>query len=81
MLKLKGTQIAIGTANTVGGATVVRCFNSNTTTAAVLTIAYANAVAWANCSVGPQAAETVLKASTDTVAMTGGLGVSVAISS
>lgn len=76
VLRLKGTQIAIGSANNVGGANLVRIVNTGA--AAVLTVAYANGTVYANCTVSNTEAVIVEKDPTDTVAGTNMLAVQIA---
>lgn len=62
-IRLKGAEVSIATANNVASATSVRVFN--TSTAAVLNVAYANGVTYANTTVGAGEAVVIVKAFDD----------------
>ena len=64
-IKLEGAEVSIASASSVANATVIRVFN--TSTAAVLNLAYANAVVYANTTVGAGEALVIVKGPTDTV--------------
>lgn len=78
ILKFRSPEISITAANNVALAPLIRCFN-NTASVAVLTVAYANGTAYANCTLGPQSETFVKKGSTDLVTLASGLAVAVAV--
>ena len=63
--KFRGPEISIAAANTVGLANLVRVYNSGS--AAILNMAYANGVVYANCTVAQNESITIEKATTDTL--------------
>jgi hypothetical protein len=77
VIKLLGAETAITTANNFGN-TANLCRVVNTTTAAVLNIAYANGVVYANTTVTNTAPVIVSKNLTDTLQGTGLLATPVA---
>lgn len=64
IVKLLGAEISIASANTVGGANLVRVINTGS--AAILNVANTTAV-YANCTVAQNESVTIEKAATDTV--------------
>lgn len=64
-IKLKGPEVSIASANTVGDATAVRIFNTGAT--AVCNIAYANGTVYANTTISNTESLVLVKSSTDTV--------------
>ena len=62
-IKLKGAEVSIASANNVGLAAVVRVVNPST--AAVLNLAYANGVVYANTTVTNTQPIVVVKNQTD----------------
>ena len=88
ILKIKGTEIACGTANTVSNATLVRCF-ANQAGPSVITLTtgtiangdqrgYANSTIYANCTVAGLSETILSKWSTDTVQGTNILATNIA---
>lgn len=76
ILRLKGFQISIASANTVGTSNLVRIVNTGA--AATLTVAYANGTVYANCTVSNTEAVILEKDPTDTVAGSNMLAVQIA---
>lgn len=76
ILRLKGAQISIGSANSVNSANLVRIVNTGA--AAVLNVAYANGTVYANCTVSNTEAVILEKDPTDTVAGANMLAVQIA---
>ena len=66
LLKLKGSEISISSANNVGLSKVVRVYNDNAASQ-VLTMAYANTTSYANCTIASKTWIVVQKDPTDTV--------------
>jgi len=64
-VKLKGAEVSIATANTVGDSTAVRIYNSGA--AAVCNVAYSNGTVYANATVTNTEALVLVKSNTDTV--------------
>lgn len=62
-IRLKGAEVSLGTANDVASATTVRVINTGT--AAVLNLAYANSVIYANTTVASGEAVVIVKGATD----------------
>jgi hypothetical protein len=68
-VKLLGSEIALSTANTVGLASVVRCYNN---TAAQVTMTRANTSGTiGTCTLASGVTEFYIKAPTDTIASSG----------
>lgn len=65
-IKLKGAEVSIASANTVGGATTVRVVNIGA--AAVVNLAYANGTVYANTTVSNTESIVIVKGPTDTLA-------------
>lgn len=76
-LKLKGSELSITSANTVGGAKFVRIYAANTA-AQVLTVTNATANVMGTCTVGPGSETLIIKEPTDLVTLATGLAVAVA---
>lgn len=66
VLKLKGTELSISSANNVGLASAVRVYNDNAASQ-VLTVAYANGTTYANCTLATKTWIVVQKQPTDTL--------------
>lgn len=66
VIKPKGSEVSIGTANTVGDSVLVRVINTGA--AANLTFAYANGTSYANVTVSNTESVVVEKAPSDTLA-------------
>lgn len=64
-VKLKGAEISISAANTVGNATAIRIINTGTRT--FCNVAYSNGSVYANVTVSNTESVVVVKSSTDTV--------------
>lgn len=64
-IRIKGAEVSIASANNVAEATTVRVINTGS--AAVLNLAYANGVVYANTTVLGSEAVVVSKGPTDTV--------------
>lgn len=64
-IKLKGTEVSIASANTVGNSSTVRVVNLGA--AAVLNLAYANGTVYANTTVSNTESIVVVKGPTDTL--------------
>lgn len=62
-IRLKGAEVSIASANDVASATVVRVMNTGA--AAVLNVAYANSLVYANCTVSNTESIVITKAPTD----------------
>jgi hypothetical protein len=65
IIKLLGAEIAIGTANTVANANLLRVINTGAT--ATMNVAYSNGVVYANVTVTNTESIIIQKAITDTV--------------
>lgn len=76
ILKLKGAQVSIASANNVGNANLVRIVNTGA--AAVMNVAYANGTVYANCTVSNTQAVIIEKDPTDTVTGANMLAVQIA---
>lgn len=76
IVKLKGAERSIASANNVDSATLVRIVNTGA--AAVLNVAYANGTVYANCTVSNTQAVILEKNPTDTVAGANMLAVQIA---
>lgn len=76
VLRLKGAQISIASANNVGNANLIRVINTGA--AAVMNVAYANGTVYANCTVSNTQAIVIEKDPTDTVAGANMLAVQIA---
>lgn len=63
--KLTGPEVAIGSANTVANSTLVRVINTGA--AAVLNVAYANSLVYANTTVANTGDIIIQKGATDTL--------------
>lgn len=63
-VKVKGTEIELSTANTVGGATVVRVYAPS---AALVTFAYANGVSYGTYTLPAGSEEAFIKEPADMV--------------
>lgn len=74
-LKIKGAEISIGTANTVGDASTVRVINTGA--AAKLNLAYSNGSVYANVTVSNTESVVITKGPTDTLTGANMLGVPV----
>lgn len=64
-IKLKGAEVSLSSANTVGDATAVRIINTGTS--AVCNVAYANGVVYANTTISNTESIVIVKSATDTV--------------
>lgn len=62
-IKLKGAEVSLASANDVASATTVRVINTGT--AAVLNLAYANSVVYANTTVAQGESVVIVKAGSD----------------
>lgn len=69
-VKLLNSEIALSTANTVGLASVVRCYN-NTAAQVTITRAFANTTTIGTCTLANGATEFYIKSPTDTLASSG----------
>lgn len=79
MVKLLSSEIALSTANNVGLASVVRCYN-NTAAPVTITRAFANTTTIGTCTLANGATEFYIKSPTDTIASSGAIkAVSVAV--
>lgn len=76
VLRLKGAQVSIASANNVGNANLIRVINTGA--AAVMNVAYANGTVYANCTVSNTQAIVIEKDPTDTVAGANMLAVQIA---
>ena len=76
LLRLKGAERSISSANNVDSATVVRVINTGA--AAVLNVAYANGTVYANCTVSNTQFVIVEKNPSDTVTGANMLAVQIA---
>lgn len=76
VLRLKGAQVSIASANNVGNANLIRVINTGA--AAVMNVAYANGTVYANCTVSNTQAIVIEKDPTDTVTGANMLAVQIA---
>ena len=76
ILRLKGAQVSIASANNVGNANLIRVINTGA--AAVMNVAYANGTVYANCTVSNTQAIVIEKDPTDTVTGANMLAVQIA---
>jgi len=75
--KFLGTQVALSSANNVGGSGLVRVINNNSAVG-VLTVAYANGTTYANTTLAAYETMIVEKGKTDSLAGTNLLATPVA---
>lgn len=76
-IKLRGSELSITSANTVGGSKFVRVYAANTA-AQVLTVTNATANVLGTCTVGPGSETFIIKEPTDLLILANGLAVGVA---
>lgn len=76
IIKLKGSEVSIASANNVGLSNLVRVINTGT--AAALTLAYANGTAYANCTLAQNESIFIEKGTTDTLTGAGMRGAPIA---
>lgn len=62
-IRLKGTEVSLGTANDVASATTVRVINTGA--GAVLNLSYANGTIYANTTVSQWESVVIVKGATD----------------